>query len=78
MHLFERFYRADPSRAGDGLHAGLGLAIVKGYIDLMGGDIAVESKEGQGSTFRVRLPAHRPAARLFRTYWVRRSRTWPC
>ncbi len=57
-HLFERFYRADPSRAGDGLHAGLGLAIVKGYIDLMGGEIAVESVEGQGSTFRVRLPAH--------------------
>ena len=57
-HLFERFYRADSSRAGDGLHAGLGLAIVKGYVDLMGGEIAVESVEGQGSTFRVRLPAH--------------------
>ena len=56
-HLFERFYRADPSRAGDGLHAGLGLAIVKGYIDLMHGAIEVESVEGQGSTFRVRLPA---------------------
>jgi two-component system, OmpR family, heavy metal sensor histidine kinase CusS len=57
-HLFERFYRADSSRAGDGLHAGLGLAIVKGYVDLMGGAIAVESQEGQGSTFRLRLPAH--------------------
>jgi heavy metal sensor kinase len=57
-HLFERFYRADPSRTGDGLHAGLGLAIVKGYVDLMGGAIAVESVEGQGSTFRVRLPAN--------------------
>ena len=56
-HLFERFYRADPSRAGDGLHAGLGLAIVKGYIDLMKGAVEVESVEGQGSTFRVRLPA---------------------
>jgi two-component system, OmpR family, heavy metal sensor histidine kinase CusS len=58
-HLFERFYRADPSRGGDGLHAGLGLAIAKGYVDLMGGDLAVESVEGQGSTFRLRLPAHR-------------------
>jgi heavy metal sensor kinase len=57
-HLFERFYRADPSRGGDGLHAGLGLAIAKGYIDLMGGDLAVESVEGEGSTFRIRLPAH--------------------
>jgi heavy metal sensor kinase len=55
-HIFERFFRADPSRQADGLHAGLGLAIVKGYVDLMGGKIAVESVEGQGSTFRVRLP----------------------
>jgi heavy metal sensor kinase len=55
-HLFERFWRADPSRGQDGLHAGLGLAIVKGYVDLMGGTISVESTEGQGSTFRVQLP----------------------
>jgi heavy metal sensor kinase len=56
-HIFERFYRADPSRHAEGMHAGLGLAIVKGYIDLMGGSIAVESAQGQGSTFRVELPA---------------------
>jgi heavy metal sensor kinase len=56
-HIFERFYRADPSRHADGLHAGLGLAIVKGYLDLMGGSIDVDSVEGQGSTFNVRLPA---------------------
>jgi signal transduction histidine kinase len=56
-HIFERFYRADPSRQADGLHAGLGLAIVKGYVDLMGGTISVESTEGEGSTFRVDLPA---------------------
>src|SRR5579875_3828028 len=54
--IFERFYRGDPSRGGDDLHTGLGLAIVKEYIDLMGGSIDVESTEGQGSTFRVRLP----------------------
>lgn len=54
--IFERFYRADPSRGGDDLHAGLGLAIVKEYLDLMGGSIGVESTEGQGSTFRVFLP----------------------
>ncbi len=54
--IFERFYRADPSRGGEDLHAGLGLAIVKEYIDLMGGSIGVESTEGQGSTFRVLLP----------------------
>ena len=54
--IFERFFRADPSRGGDDLHAGLGLAIVKEYIDLMGGSISIESTEGQGSTFRVLLP----------------------
>ena len=54
--IFERFYRADPSRNADDLHAGLGLAIVKEYVDLMGGRITVNSQEGQGSTFRVELP----------------------
>ena len=56
-HIFERFYREDPSRQSDRMNAGLGLAIVKGYVDLMGGTIGVESTEGQGSTFQVQLPA---------------------
>lgn len=56
-HIFERFYRADPSRQTDNMNAGLGLAIVKGYLDLMGGSIEVESTEGQGSTFSIQLPA---------------------
>jgi heavy metal sensor kinase len=55
-HIFERFYRADPSRCADGLHAGLGLSIVKGYVDLMGGTVSVDSTVGVGSAFRVRLP----------------------
>jgi len=55
-HIFQRFYRADPARNGAGLHAGLGLAIVKGYVDLLGGTVAVESAPEQGSTFRIRLP----------------------
>jgi signal transduction histidine kinase len=61
-HIFERFYRADPSRQADGLNAGLGLAIVKGYVDLLGGSIRVDSTEGQGSAFRVCLPAHAETA----------------
>lgn len=54
--IFERFYRADPSRTHTGVHAGLGLAIVKEYVNRLGGTIAVESKLGHGSTFRVTLP----------------------
>jgi signal transduction histidine kinase len=54
--IFERFYRADPSRGEDGLHTGLGLAIVKEYLNLLGGTIDVDSAPGEGSTFRLRLP----------------------
>jgi signal transduction histidine kinase len=53
--VFERFYRADPSRHTDAVHAGLGLSIVKGYVDLMGGTVALDSSAA-GSTFRVQLP----------------------
>ena len=56
LHLFERFYRADPSRHADTPHAGLGLAIVKSYVDLMGGRIGVDSSD-RGSTFFIDLPA---------------------
>ena len=54
-HLFERFYRADPSRHADTPHAGLGLAIVKSYVDLMSGTIRVESSDA-GTAFLVELP----------------------
>jgi two-component system, OmpR family, heavy metal sensor histidine kinase CusS len=55
--IFERFYRADPSRTATGVHAGLGLAIVKEYVDRLGGTIDVESEPDVGTTFRVTLPA---------------------
>ena len=55
--IFERFYRADPSRHATGIHAGLGLAIVKEYVERLNGTIAVESTPGVGSVFRVTIPA---------------------
>jgi signal transduction histidine kinase len=55
--IFERFYRADPSRHSTGIHAGLGLAIVKEYVGRLNGTIAVESTPGVGSAFRVTVPA---------------------
>jgi heavy metal sensor kinase len=55
-HIFERFYREDASREPNGLHAGIGLALVKGYVDMMGGNITVQSAVGQGSTFRIQFP----------------------
>ena len=55
-HLFERFFRADPSRHSDTPHCGLGLAIVKSYVGLMNGSIDVDSEVGVGTTFRIRIP----------------------
>jgi len=55
--IFERFYRADSSRARDVGGTGLGLAIVKHLVGSMGGDVRAESRLGHGTTIRVTLPA---------------------
>lgn len=55
--LFDRFYQADPSRAGGGHHgAGLGLAIAKEIVEAHGGKIGVRSQVGIGTTFTIHLP----------------------
>ena len=54
--LFERFYRVDAGRSRDVGGTGLGLSIVKHMVEAMGGEIAVRSTVGKGSTFEVRLP----------------------
>ncbi len=58
--VFERFYRGAGALEQEGF--GLGLSIARRMVDVMGGEIGVESKVGEGSTFWVRLPAAKPAA----------------
>ena len=53
---FERFYRADPSRARDSGGAGLGLAIVAAIIEAHGGRTEVQTAPGEGATFRIWIP----------------------
>ena len=52
--VFDRFYRAEPSRGSDG--AGLGLALVKSIVDLHGGTARIRSEVGRGTTVSITFP----------------------
>ena len=57
-HLFERFYKGDPSRSSGG--SGLGLAIARDNARLLGGDVTVASEPGRGARFTARIPVTEP------------------
>jgi signal transduction histidine kinase len=55
-HVFDRFYRADASRARATGGAGLGLAIVKHLVESHGGSVTVMSEPGQGTRVSFTIP----------------------
>ena len=56
-HIFERFYKLDSARTGNGSGAGMGLSIAKRVIELYGGKISAESTPDTGMTFTITLPS---------------------
>ncbi|WP_129841599.1 HAMP domain-containing sensor histidine kinase [Streptomyces sp. RFCAC02] len=59
-HVFDRFYRADPSRSRATGGSGLGLAITRHLVEAHGGRVAASSTPGRGSEFTIRLPGAAP------------------
>src|SRR3954447_17528180 len=55
--IFERFYRVDRARSRDTGGTGLGLSIVRHVATNHAGEVTVQSREGEGSTFTMRLPS---------------------
>ncbi len=62
-HIFDKFFQADNQAQAATKGTGLGLAIAKEIVQAHGGDITVESRVGEGTTFVVTLPTEAPGAR---------------
>jgi two-component system OmpR family sensor kinase len=60
-HIFERFYRSDPSRSRAHGGAGLGLSIVSAIVANHGGTVSAQGRPGEGTAFTVHLPAVMPS-----------------
>jgi two-component system sensor histidine kinase BaeS len=56
-YVFDRFYKADPSRAGATPGSGLGLSIVKAIVERHDGTVSATSQRGGGTEFTLRIPS---------------------
>ncbi len=61
--IFDRFVQADTSHSRSYEGSGLGLSIAKAYVEMLGGEIKVESEQGRGATFQFSIP-YRPAKEM--------------
>jgi signal transduction histidine kinase len=62
-HIFDKFFQADNQAQAATKGTGLGLAIAKEIVEAHGGEITVESRVGEGTTFVVTLPIEPPSPR---------------
>ena len=79
-HIFERFYRVDKSRSTQIGGTGLGLSVVREAVIMHRGEIDVQSTEGVGTIFTIRMPLHHvapmpEAEQLRRSGWFSRKRS---
>ena len=62
--IFNRFYQVDSSNTREGEGTGVGLNFTKELVELLGGKISVQSSEGKGTNFRVKLPLNNQAEQI--------------